>query len=654
MGDYLSESEQLLEGLLADLEALGASVSDDNPGPRVHLINRIFRAAHSLKGLLGMMGLDEVRALAHKFEDVLDALRLGNLALDREVASLLEEAGAGLAALVGGAARGSASGQDFDQFRELLASIASRARQPKPVARAIERLGLSDRERALLSKYERSRIRANLSAGRSFYSIAAGFDRENLEEQYRALTSKLEELGELIAVLPASGSAPVNFKFILAAQLDAAQINKSIEPMGALAEQIFAPKPGKQKGDQTGLEQQSLRPLSKSVQVELAQVDEISGLAHELYIETKRLSALADQMMLRAGCGAKERFELLQSARRIERDYLALEERLVELRMVSLGQTFWRAARLAERLARELGKSISVEMSGRSTQLDKMIVDRIAEPIYHVLRNAVDHGIEPPDERRAMGKPGRGRISLEASLEGTRAIIAISDDGRGIDPDQVRRRAIQMGAIASNQRLSQKDTLRLIFLPGFSTASEVSAVSGRGFGLDAVERTMHELGGEIRVSSQKGRGSRFELIVPTTLLMISAFIVRVVRWRYAINVGQIEELIYVHPGEISGRNERLSINWRGMRIPFVELSQLIGLEPMIRHDKIPTIVTRVAERKVAVAVERFEGQREIIVKSLGKLARKIKGVVGATDLEGGDVALVLDIPSLVLLKGMRL
>jgi two-component system chemotaxis sensor kinase CheA len=653
MGDYLSESEQLLEELLADLEALGASVSDDNSGPRINLINRIFRAAHSLKGLLGMMGLEEVRALAHKFEDILDALRLGNLALDRQVASLLEEAGVGLAALVGSAARGSASRQDLDRFQELLATIASRARQPKPVANAIKRLGLLDRERALLSQYERGRIKANLSAGKLFYSIVAGFDREKLEDQYRALTSKLDDLGELIAVLPTSGSAPVNLKFILATQLSAAQISGAIEPMGARAEQIFAPKPSKQRGaggDRASLDWQPLRPLSKSVQVELAQVDEISGLVHELYIETKRLSALADQIILRAGCGAKERFELLQSARRIERGYLTLEERLVELRMVSLGQTFWRAARLAERLARELGKSISVEISGRNTQLDKMIVDRIADPIYHLLRNAVDHGIEPPDERRALGKPECGRISIEASLEGARALIAISDDGRGIDPAQVRKRAIQIGAIASNRRLSHSEALRLIFLPGFSTASEVSAVSGRGFGLDAVERTMHELGGEIRVASQKGRGSRFELVVPTTLLMISAFIVRVARWRYAINVGQIAELIYVDPEDIS----EAGIDWRGMKIPFIELGHLIGLEPAIRNGKIPTIIAKVAEKKIAVAVERFEGQREIIVKSLGKLARKIKGVVGATDLEGGDVALVLDIPSLTLLKGMQL
>jgi two-component system chemotaxis sensor kinase CheA len=335
--------------------------------------------------------------------------------------------------------------------------------------------------------------------------------------------------------------------------------------------------------------------------------------------------------------------------------------------MVSLAQTFTRAARLAGRLARELGKSVSVELAGRETQLDKMIVDRVADPIYHILRNAIDHGIETPDMRRLSGKRARGHVKIEAGLEGTRAVIAISDDGRGIDAGAVRSRAVEIGAITEDEQLTEEESFRLIFRPGFSTAGQVSAVSGRGVGLDAVERAIHELGGEIRVSSGRDKGARFEIAVPTTLVMISSFIVRVSDWRYAINVGQIIELLYVDPTDVVGRDGRRSIPWQGRTIPLIELRFLLGLggarvfqqAEMVEGGpylgpRVPVFITRSGEKHVAIAVEQFEEQRELIVKSLGPHGRKIKGVIGAVDLEGGDVALVLDLPSLLVHRSIRM
>jgi two-component system chemotaxis sensor kinase CheA len=421
-----------------------------------------------------------------------------------------------------------------------------------------------------------------------------------------------------------------------------------------------------------GFAQESLQPLSPSVRVEMSQIDELSGLAHELSIGMERLTSMAETFLGAANLGARERSDLRFSARRMKREFLELEERLVELRMVSLAQTFTRAARLAGRLARELGKSVSVELTGRETQLDKVIVDRVADPIYHVLRNAVDHGLEPPEERRLAGKTARGKINLEARLEGTRAVISITDDGHGIDQAEVRRQAIDAGLIAHDEALSEEETLRLILRPGVSTAEHVSAVSGRGVGLDAVERTIYELGGEVRISSEKGKWTRFDLAVPTTLVMISAFIVRASGWRYAVNVAQIIELLYVSPDEILGRDGRRSVAWRGGTIPLVELGYALGLggarllhQPAGQNGdgkpaapagpvKIPVLVTCTADRNVAVAVEQFDEQREIIVKSLGSVGRRLKGVVGAVDLEGGDVALVLDMPSLLVLRSMRL
>lgn len=698
LSEYLSESEELLDSLLADLDSI-ASRGDGSPDTNV--INRAFRTIHSLKGLSGMMGLAEVQSLAHDFEDILDDLRLGQFALNERKSSALQEAGAGLAALVGGAARGNASDEDFERLRQLLASITVKSREKaRREDSAIGLLNLTEHERALLSEYEEHRVNENVRAGRSFYAITVTFEVGKLDIQYRALSARLEAAGELITTLPVKTTAAnlVGFKLVFAAALKEADIKRIAAPFGGrvarlerstwrkagaalrAAGRIMPGRGATEKGGTgpldavlpPGFAQESLQPLSPSVRVEMSQIDGLSGLAHELSIGVEKLTSLAETFLSAAKLGARERSDLRFSARRMKREFLELEERLVELRMVSLAQTFTRAARLAGRLARELGKSVSVEVTGRETQLDKVIVDRVADSIYHVLRNAVDHGLEPPDERKLAGKHIRGKIKLEARLEGTRVVISISDDGRGIDRDEVCRQAIQAGLIARDEALSEEETLRLILRAGFSTADQVSAVSGRGVGLDAVERTIYELGGELRISSEAGKWTTFELAVPTTLVLVSAFIVRASGWRYAINVAQIIELLYVPPDEILGRDGRRSVGWRGGTIPLVELGYALGLggarllhQPPSTNgegyqaaasgsNRVPVLVTSAADRHVAVAVEQFDEQREIIVKSLGSVGRRLKGIVGAVDLEGGDVALVLDMPSLLVLRSMRL
>lgn len=688
LNEYLSESEVLLDTLLADLDALSRQTSIQGPEGRgadksgANLVNRVFRSVHSLKGLSGMMGLIEVQSVAHEFEDILDEVRMGRLVIDGEVAAALQAAGAALAALVGGEASGQAAVEDFDRFRELLSSIAAGRSRGGAHARAADAIGLSERDQGLLTEYEQHRINVNLEAGRHFYSLAVQFKISEVESRYHPLSAAIDDVGELLTSLPAATSDrdAVSFKLIFATPFKDAEVRKSLEHPGRL--ERLKPSTWRRAGKAlksvgriqrkqesgpasagvapplpAGFAQESLQPVSRSVRVELSQIDDLSGLAHELAIETQRLTAMADRFMTRTGCSPREHFDLKQSARRVEREFVELEERLVELRMVSLAQTFTRAGQLAARLARRLGKSVSIDLSGRTTQVDKMIVDRIADPVHHILRNAIDHGIETPAERRRAGKPARGQVRIEARIEGTRAIISVEDDGKGIDPEQVRRRVLEIGAMDADDQLSAEETLRLIFQPGFSTVGEVSPVSGRGVGLDAVEMAICDLGGEIRVQSEKGKGARFELAVPTTLQMISAVIVRIGDWRYAVNVGQIVELLSIEPSDIVTSAGRRQIVWRGASIPVVHLGRVLFPERQLgayrEQGRLPAFVTRVSERPVACEVCRFEGQREIVVKSLGSLGGKFKGVVGAVDLEGGEVALVIDLPSLIMRRVFR-
>ena len=761
LNEYLSESEQLLDLLLADLEQLASlarpdpSRSERPAGTPPELINRIFRSVHSLKGLSGMMGMTSVKSLAHEFENVLDDLRLGKLGFDDKVAGLLRESGEWLATLLGAAARDSASDEDFEALRKLLRVLAELPRASRKRSGGLDSIKLSEKERSLLTPYEEHRIIANLEAGRSLYEVKVEFRVEELDTSFRSLAEKLGAVGELISSLPGAAAQrdAIGFKLILATGSKESEIQDLAKTARAKVEKIApslrkraeaalksagrrrksaakregsgaagpgrttdsaaefkpyngSPDDGRQLPDRLerdvstvaspggvtqATEQEFLQPLSAGVRIDLTHIDEISSLAHELNIEAQRLSAMAGRVVQQPEIGARERFDLKQSSRRLERNFLELEERLVELRMVSLGQTFNRAGRLVERLARDLGKKVAVEIAGGGTQVDKMIVDRLSGPIYHVLRNAIDHGMEPPEERLKLSKSAVGKIRLDASLEGTQAIISISDDGRGIDHDLVLRRALEIGAVSPDEELTREEVLRLILRPGFSTATEVSEVSGRGVGLDAVERAIYELAGEIRISSEPGKGTRFELSVPTTLVMISAFIVGAAEYRYAINVGHIIELLYMSPSNIVGPDGKRRIEWRGSTIPLIELKYLLGLGGARRlgtaekragdgfgrgrigllkrgdenaaigsntgdgasTNRIPALITRVTDRTVAIAVERFDSQREIIVKSLGGLGRKLKGVVGAVDLEGGDVALVLDLAGLLMLRSIR-
>jgi two-component system chemotaxis sensor kinase CheA len=790
LGDYLSESEQLLDTLSADLDVLmNRAKSGRDAGPShktgaesvIEIVNRVFRTVHSLKGLMGMMGLAEMQSFAHMFESTLDDLRLGKLKLDPELARTLQEVAENISGLFGSEARRLTAGGDRQRqaehelvrLRRMLDDLAALPRVLTVKGpRSLASLRLSGEEVKLLTPYERHRITENLIAGKVFFEIRVQFQVGELDSRYRTLASMLGDRGELITTLPgrSANHQSIGLKVILAADMREGELEGLVRPFSAAVARIgpsswrragavlksagrrkkeigkrseahvakprangsdaasgdttvkrgarladHKPVPedsddGQLGGFQTvlpaSMSQDAFQSLSQSVRVDLSHIDEVSGLAHELYIEVERLSSMAGRIMQSSECGPRERFDLKQSSRRIERQFLELEERLVEFRMVSLAQTFSKAGRLTERLARDLGKKVNVLLAGRGTQIDKVIVDRIGGPIYHVLRNAVDHGIEPAAERLGAGKPEVAMIAIEAALEGTRATISISDDGRGIDPDKVLERALAIGAIAGGEEWSKEEVLRLIFRPGFSTASQVSAVSGRGVGLDDVERVMYDLGGEIRVLSEKGKGSRFELSVPTTLVMISAFIVGAADWRYAINVGQIVELIYVGAADIIGTDGKRTIRWRGSSVPLVELKYLLGLGgarrltpesrargrvtrlagltagrsaieqspdsnrsewihrqsdrgaprflPRKPDSRVPAFITRFADRFIAVAVERFDDQREIIVKSLGPMGKKMRGVAGAVDLEGGEVALVLDLPGLLMMRSIRL
>jgi chemotaxis protein histidine kinase CheA len=322
-----------------------------------------------------------------------------------------------------------------------------------------------------------------------------------------------------------------------------------------------------------------------------------------------------------------------------------------------------RAARAARIAARVAGKEIEFEVAGGDVRVDRALAEQIGEPLLHLLRNAVDHGIETAKERRAAGKPPGGRVRLEVAAEGSRVRVRVADDGRGIDTERVGRVAVAQGLLEAGARITDEHALRLIFRPGFSTAAEISTVSGRGVGLDVVEHALEQAGGELRVRTARGEGTTFELRVPLTLALVPVVVVHARGYAYAIDASHVIAAAYLEPQDMEGDEAGRTARWHGKRLPLISLRSLLGDAPTQVNDAgalWPVVVMRRerddantwregagAPEEFVIAVDRIEGEREALVRSLGRHATRWRGVSGAFTRRDGTVALLLDLPRLL-------
>jgi two-component system chemotaxis sensor kinase CheA len=324
--------------------------------------------------------------------------------------------------------------------------------------------------------------------------------------------------------------------------------------------------------------------------------------------------------------------------------------------MVSLRASLLRAARAGRAAAREAGRRVEFEVAGGDARLDRSLAARVADPLLHLVRNAVDHGVETEEERLAAGKPAAGRIRVEADSEGGLVVLRVSDDGRGVDVEAVGRAAAAAGLVAPGATLTDAHALRLIFRPGFSTAAQASLVSGRGVGLDVVERAVEEAGGEVRVRSLRGRGTTFELRLPTALALLPAHVVASAGRRYCLGASHVVEAGHAEASDVLSAGARRTLRWRGRELPLIELRELLGLSvEEVETDgaaRRAYVVARArqgtdGEARAAIAVDELEGQSEVLVRGLGRHAKRWRAVGGATELRDGTVALVLDLPRLL-------
>lgn len=677
--EFLAEAGEIVDALGRELLALDGEREKGAADPE--RINAIFRAAHTLKGLAGIFGQDAVGRLAHAAEDLLDRLRLGKVGLSGEVVDALIASLDVFQTLLQEAAEGEEGGREAsDSAVSQMAARLQGITAPKKKARAdpLERLGLDPSVRNVLTEYEEHRIRENLRRKTPFYKLPVSFPLEDFDTRLGALTERIKGFGELLSTLPspdAANAEAIGFELLFASaskrealEAVAREVGGALHPIASgapkkrkpaaatpVAEAPAAPPeeaenvrelPPRQEPVRTDV----LRSLTQTVRVDIRKLDALMHSVGELIRIRANLQGLAEAARQgEAGPGAKMwGQELSRESRLLERKLEELQTGLLEARMVPLSQLFEKLSRLVRRIARESGKEIAFTTRGGEVELDKLIIEELSDPLMHLIRNAIDHGVEKPQARAQKGKPRQGEIALHAEQKGAHVVLTVRDDGAGVDLARVREIGRSKGLLTPAQaaEASERELLNLLFAPGFSTASSVSELSGRGVGLDVVKNNLGNLSGIIDVASAPGKGTTFTLTLPVTLAIVRALIVGVSERVYALPLNSVLEILSVAPEEIRTIERREVVSLRGQTLPLVRLARLFGLpeRPVARQF---VIVVGLAQERVGIALDELHGQQDIVTKPLGGRLKDIQGIAGATELGNRRTVLVLDVGELM-------
>lgn len=677
--EFLAEAEDLIEVLFGDIQTLRARHTEGRA--RRELVGRIFRHIHTVKGTASAAGLEVTGQIAHELETLLEAVRMGHVALDEAVLDAFEDAAQAVAESLNRVVRGETDTLPdalLSQLNALAASKSSsasaRAASDANLARTLARLPADIQH--ILSEYELQRLAETLGEGARLFVIKVNFGFATFDEQFRNLSDALAEGGEVISTLPgveAGATDQVSFRILYATDEEHAQVAARIAPFKAEISEVVESQDGsagagaraeaatgdasadEMSADETPALAASNALRTPLVRVSLEVLDDLISATHELFTDT--VAALEMARMMSGGADATEFDERAAS---IRRRLFELEEHLINLRMVEVGGVLERVARAGRSVARFAGKEIDFTMAGGEVRLDKSLADAVAEPLLHLVRNAVDHAIESSAERERAGKHGRGRVRLEAVSEGSRVLLRVADDGRGVDAERVGRAAREQGVVAPDQPVDERQALRLIFRPGFTTARDVSQMSGRGVGLEVVERAVEQWGGELRVSSVRGSGTTFEMHLPTTLALLPAVVVQSGEHQYCIGQQHVVETLHFSAAEREQTNGESFLRWRGLRLPVFEMRRLLdereAQTPSSEQERTAALILRAVESKddptkcTAIIVDKLEGTREVLVRSLGRHATRWRGVSGATELHDGSVALLLDVARLLELS----
>lgn len=602
------------------------------------LVAELFRYAHTLKGSAGAAGLVEMSQLAHAMENLLDEVRNGKRNVTSELVDTLLEC--------------------VDVLRAMVLALRDGKKQPDPSLLVRKLSAFSEEQR---NQSDTSDQKVSMSSGGICATLNIFIKPECPMPSARAFQAYLimSRYGEITSLdPPVSEIQAGRAKYRLVAQVklpddnSLSEMEQELTRFGDLVVEVQRQKDGQKISEIVTAQREvetSAAPQAElqSVRVSIEQMDALLNLVGELVIERARLERGVRKVAELNGNGIAE--ELQGVTERVSRIVSQLQEALTRTRMVPLNVVFARFSRLVRELARSMNKRVQLKIEGEDTEIDRALVEKLNECLVHLIRNAIDHGIEPPDERTAAGKPPEGLIEISASQSEGSVIVVVRDDGRGIDPNKIRRKAIERGLLTEEQAssLNDDDAIQFIFRSGFSTKEEVSEVSGRGVGMDAVKAAMEQIGGTIDLHSQIGAGTTVTLRLPLTLAIIPALLVRVGGRLFALPMHSVTEVLDLQRSDIQeiGTGEKVLV-LRGNPLPLFSLAKLLGIPN--GGTEGTGVIVRQQEKLIAMSVEGVEGKDEIVIKPLGYPLHNLRSFIGATILGDGSIALIVDLNGLTI------
>lgn len=675
---FIEETKEHLQCINRCLLQLEKSPEDKS------ILNEIFRGAHTLKGMSGTMGFNKMSDLTHEMENVLHALRNNELRISTKIIDLLFKCLDMLenytSSIIEKGVEGNYSSLTIIQE---LSGISRNKNDTVHDMKGIGIIGVSDgqgREIAI-SQYEKNVIDIANQTGNYVYQITVILDKICILKAARAfiIFKTLEKYCEIIKSEPKvqdieDEKFENEFTVVVISKESAELLNMELNSISevagvliktinfnsfadaseksAIAEEYISKKPDELFEDAKPIyeatQQNKAASLKKAktgktVRVDIERLDVLLNLVSELIIQKTRLESIAD---------IERTSDYAEALEHLEKITANLHDSVMKVRMVPVETVFNRFPRMVRDISKDLGKEVVLNMSGEETELDRTVIDEIGDPLIHLLRNAVDHGIESIEKRRELGKNDAGNIFLRACQNGNNVVIEVEEDGQGINIDRVKGKAIEKGLISSEmaENLSKKDIIDLLFKPGFSTTDKVTDLSGRGVGLDAVKTKIESLGGTVDVETEPGKGSRFVIRLPLTLAIIQALMVMVGNEKYAIQLGSIQQLINVLPEEVQIIQNQEVVLLRNNIIPVIKLAEILEVpvpDEQNRPKSLKLVIVKNGDKLLGLLVDRILGQHEIVQKPLGRYFSSIRTITSATILGDGNVALILDVNSLL-------
>lgn len=665
-------------------------------------INEIFRAAHSLKGMAGTMGFKRMQRLTHDMENVFQEIRNGEMKVTSDLIDVLFDCLDAIEAYLDNIKASSDEGTNDNEaiIKELNDILAKGkgAEQPSEEQKA-EEAPQAEQERAEenaaekpqfeLDNKEKDDVKAAQDAGQKVYAITVTIQKECLLKAARAFLvfKAVEDFGHIIVYRPSSqdiedekfefefsfflASDETDFEKIRAAAAAVSEIESvtgelipeaafedSAEEEVKPAEEEKAPQAVEQetKPAASQLKKQEKKPAAKStknakpvanrtIRVDIEKLDALMNQVSELIIAKNSLVSIDN--IGTANDVQNQTFH--EQIEYLERITTGLHESVMKVRMVPIESVVNKFPRMIRDLSKKLDKQMELTMTGEDTELDRTVVDQLGDPLQHLLRNSADHGLENAELRRERGKSEVGSIFLNAFQEGNNVIIEVGDDGNGIDTESVKNKAIERGIITPEaaEQMTQKEITDLLFLPSFSMAKKISDISGRGVGLDVVKSNIEALGGDVEVRSKLGEGTKFIVRLPLTLAIIQALMVEIRDEKYAIALGSIQTIEYISTSDIKYVEAQEVIHIRGTVIPLIRMDQELDFEPVEDGENLTVVIVQKGDKIAGLVIDNLIGQQEIVIKSLGKYISTTKLISGATILGDGEVALILDVNTLM-------